>query len=74
VPLRRSHDGIFAAFNRISPNLPWRLSPREGFFVTGPFAMQAFLPDELIQFAVQFACYVCAAITVVVSYLFTLRF
>ncbi|MGE0760725.1 MAG: hypothetical protein AB7F89_17330 [Pirellulaceae bacterium] len=40
----------------------------------GPASMQAFVPDELIHFAVQYACYACAAITVVISYLVTLRF
>jgi hypothetical protein len=36
--------------------------------------MQAFLPDDLIHVAVQFACYACAVITVVAGYLFSPRF
>lgn len=36
--------------------------------------MQPFLPDEVLTGALQIACYAFAAITAIVSYLFTLRF
>ena len=38
------------------------------------YAMQPFLPDEVLTSAVQIACYACAAITAIVSFLFALRF